>query len=102
MIKNPNFQKSKAGRSEVENEDSNAQGNVPWFSSLVRDVASVLGKDYSPFKRKLTGNSNSPNKKRNVSVENEFVDDYVDEDDSYYGMEDEDYYDDQFDELCDE
>ena len=86
----------------MESKNSNVQGNAPWFSSLVRDVASVLGKEDSPFKRKLSVNDNSPSKKRKVSAENEFVDDYDDEEDSFYGLEDKDYYDDQFDELGDE
>ena len=91
LIKNPNFDKSQPGSS-VENSESN--NNAPWFSSLVRDVASVLGKENSPLKRKLLESSSSPSKRQRFADE-EFLNEFT-EDDSYYGLEDEDYYDDQF------
>ena len=78
------------------NDASNADRSAPWFSSLVKDVASVLGK--SPVKRKnvrVLGKDDESFAKKSKSPENpeseSDSDYYVDiEDDDYYKADEED------------
>ena len=63
----------------------------------MKDVATVLEKKDSPFKRKVSQMSDGESSRKRYKLDDkgESLDD--EDDDSYQGMGDEDYYDDQFD-----
>ena len=97
LIKNPDFAKDPV---EPANDNPPINDSAPWFSSLVLDVVSVLGKsNSSPVKRKrvdFDDSSDSPSKRPKIADSPE-----GDDDDLYFQMDDDDYYDfdDDFNDL---
>ena len=97
LIKNPKFKKSKPLTSGVNEE-------APWFSSLVKDVASVLNRVGSPLKRKRCDESVVGDKRRKGDTSSSEGSSQGSQsvDDSDFDMGDEEYYFDQFDDILDD
>ena len=74
----------------VDNQVSPSDRSAPWFSSLVKDVASVLGK--SPTKRRnarVLGKEDASSPKRNRSLANN---DSESDSDYYVDFDEDEYY----------